>query len=128
MCVERWVPQQELLPHASAIVCHGGYGTTVGALAHGVPMVVVPVFADQGRNARRVAEIGAGIALPQPPSILAAAEPGTVAGLGDAVRRVLHEPSYRLAARAVATQARALPPIDAAPSVLEALAGRRAAA
>src|SRR5688572_32535190 len=61
----------EVLPRAAAMVCHGGYATTVGALAHGVPQVVVPVFADQGRNARRVAEIGAGIALPEPASILA---------------------------------------------------------
>ena len=126
--VERWVPQQELLTHASALVFHGGYGTSVGALAHGVPMVVVPVFADQDRNARRIAEIGAGIALPQPGSILAGAGPDTVAGLEEAVRRVLDEPSYRRAARAVALQARALPPVDAAPAVLEALAGRRAAA
>lgn len=126
--VERWIPQDELLPRVSAIVCHGGYGTTVGALAHGVPMVVLPVFADQGRNARRVAEIGAGIALPQPANILAAAEPGAVTGLGEAVRRVLNEPSYRRAAHEVAARTRALPPVDAAPAVLEALAGRRAAA
>jgi UDP:flavonoid glycosyltransferase YjiC (YdhE family) len=128
MQVERWVPQHELLPHASAVVFHGGYGTTVGALTYGVPMVVVPVFADQGRNARRVAEIGAGIALPQPSSLLAATVPGAVAGLREAVGRVLGEPSYRRAARSVATEARAVPPVDAAPAVLEALVARRAAA
>jgi UDP:flavonoid glycosyltransferase YjiC (YdhE family) len=122
--VERWVPQAELLPHAAAIVCHGGYGTTLGALVHGVPMVVLPVFADQGRNAGRVGEIGAGIALPQPRSILAAAAPGAAAGLGDAVRRVLEEPGYRRAARDVASWARSLPPVETAPAVLEAIAGR----
>jgi UDP:flavonoid glycosyltransferase YjiC (YdhE family) len=123
--VERWVPHGKVLPHAAAIVCHGGYGTTVGGLVHGVPLVVVPVFADQGRNARRVAEIGAGIALPEPPSILAAAESGAVAGLTGHVRRVLEEPAYRRAARGVATLARSLPPVETAPAVLEAIAGRR---
>jgi UDP:flavonoid glycosyltransferase YjiC (YdhE family) len=125
--VERWVPQADVLRRAAAAVCHGGYGTTTGALLHGVPLVVVPVFADQGRNARRAAEIGAGIALPQPRSILAAAEdaPAVLAGLGDAVRRVLDEPSYGAAAGDVAASARALPPIEAAPAVLEAIAGRR---
>ena len=122
--VERWVPQDEILREAALVVCHGGYGTTAGALAHGVPLVVVPVFADQGRNARRVAEIGAGIAMPQPASIVAAAaEPP--AGLGDAVTRVLDEASFREAAWRVAESARALPPIDAAPPVLEAIAGVR---
>jgi MGT family glycosyltransferase len=126
--VERWVPHAEVLPRAAAMVSHGGYGTTVGALVHGVPQVVVPVFADQGRNARRVAEIGAGIALPQPPSILAAAEGAqdALASLGDLVRCVLDEPSYRRAGRDVAARARALPTVEAAPAVLEAIAGGRA--
>jgi UDP:flavonoid glycosyltransferase YjiC (YdhE family) len=125
--VERWVPQAEVLAHAAAVVCHGGYGTTVGALVHGVPPVVLPVFADQGRNARRVAEIGAGIALPQPRSILAATDPGAVAGLGAAVRRVLEQPAYRSAAGGVAAWVRSLPPVESAPAVLEAVAGRPAA-
>ena len=76
--VERWVPQAEVTAHAAAIVCHGGYGTTVGALSAGVPLVVAPLFADQGRNAARVAEVGAGLALPMAASIEAA----DVAGLG----------------------------------------------
>ena len=124
--VERWVPQAEVLSRASAIVCHGGYGTTVGALVHGVPLVVVPVFADQGRNARRVAEIGAGIALPQARSILAAADEASeaLAGLGDVVREVLEGPAYSRAARGVAAAVRALPPVTAAPAVLEAFAAR----
>ena len=34
--VERWVPQQEVFPHAAAMVCHGGTGTVLGALRVGV--------------------------------------------------------------------------------------------
>jgi UDP:flavonoid glycosyltransferase YjiC (YdhE family) len=41
---ERWVAQDVLAPHVAAIVCHGGYGSTLGALRHGVPLVVLPLF------------------------------------------------------------------------------------
>jgi UDP:flavonoid glycosyltransferase YjiC (YdhE family) len=122
--VERWVPQAEVVAHAAAVVCHGGYGTTVGALAAGVPLVVAPLFADQGRNAARVAAVGAGLALPMAPSIEAA----DVSGLGERVRRVLGDPSFGVVARRVAASARALPLVDAAPAVVEALAARRLAA
>jgi UDP:flavonoid glycosyltransferase YjiC (YdhE family) len=42
--VERWVAQDAVLPHAAAVVCHGGYGSTLGTLRHGVPLVVLPLF------------------------------------------------------------------------------------
>ena len=122
--VERWVPQAEVVSHAEVVVCHGGYGTTVGALAAGVPLVVAPLFADQGRNAARVAAVGAGLALPMAANIEAA----DVSGLGERVWRVLGDPSFGRAARDVAASARALPHVDAAPSVLEAITGRRRAA
>jgi MGT family glycosyltransferase len=105
--VEPWVDQAAVMPHAAAVVGHGGSGTTRQALAAGVPSVIVPGFADQPRNARRVAEIGAGIA-----------HGGGVDGLADAVLRVLEEPSFREAARRVADEVAALPPIDEAPAAL----------
>jgi UDP:flavonoid glycosyltransferase YjiC (YdhE family) len=123
--VERWVPQDDVLPHAAAMVCHGGYGTTTGGLAHGVPLVVLPMFADQPRNARRVAEVGAGIALPAPPNVRAAAEHATesMAGLGDLVQELLDAPRYARTARRIAESARALAPVGAAAEVLAEIAG-----
>jgi UDP:flavonoid glycosyltransferase YjiC (YdhE family) len=62
--VERWVDQSQVLPAASAVICHGGGGTTLGALAAGVPLVMVPLFAsDQHINADRVAAVGAGVSV-----------------------------------------------------------------
>jgi UDP:flavonoid glycosyltransferase YjiC (YdhE family) len=58
--VERWVEQADALAEASVVVCHGGSGTAFGALAAGVPLVMVPSFADQFKNARRITETGAG--------------------------------------------------------------------
>jgi len=59
---ERWVPQAAVMPHTAAMVCHGGFGTVRAGLAAGVPLAVLPLFADQPDNARRVVELGAGLA------------------------------------------------------------------
>ena len=125
--VERWVPQDTVAHHAAAIVCHGGYGTTLGALGQGLPLVVVPLQStDQWHNARRVAEIGAGISLTDGPDSdrLALDDPGpeVTTALPDAVRRVLDDPGYREAAQRIAAEMAALPPIGEASGVLEALA------
>jgi len=40
--VERYVPQSLLLPHCDVAVTHGGSGTVLGALAHGLPLLLLP--------------------------------------------------------------------------------------
>ncbi len=50
--VERWVPQAAVMPHAAAMIGHGGSGSTLTALAWGLPMALLPLFADQPANAR----------------------------------------------------------------------------
>jgi UDP:flavonoid glycosyltransferase YjiC (YdhE family) len=125
--VERWVPQADVAARAAVMVVHGGYGTTHGALMSGVPLVVVPLFADQPHNARRVAELGAGIALPEFRSMSRLPEDGppALAGLGELARCVLEDRRYRRAARRVAASAAALRPVDASIGVLlAAVAGR----
>jgi UDP:flavonoid glycosyltransferase YjiC (YdhE family) len=115
--VERWVPQQDVLGHASTAVVHGGSGSTLGAIATGVPLVVVPLFADQPQNARRVAEAGAGVAVePNREDVEA-----TLGQLRDAIRTVLAEPSYGERARALAGELRAQPTVDEAVALLERL-------
>jgi UDP:flavonoid glycosyltransferase YjiC (YdhE family) len=115
--VEGWVPQRDVMPHAAAMVCHGGSGTLTMGLAAGVPMAVVPLFADQSWNAERVEAIGAGIVL----------EGGAdaVAGLGDAVSKLLVDPAYRANAERVAEQMSVLPSVDAAPAIARAIAENR---
>ena len=70
--VERWVPQAEALAKAKLVVCHGGSGTVLGSLAAGIPLVLLPLFADQAANAERLARAGA-------------ARVVTAAGLRDAI-------------------------------------------
>jgi UDP:flavonoid glycosyltransferase YjiC (YdhE family) len=99
--VERWVPQADVFGHASLVVTHGGSGTTLGALAAGLPLVVVPLFADQPDNARRVAAVGAGLMV----------EPG---GLREGIETVLGEAKFTRAAQRLAQEIAWLPPTDAA--------------
>ena len=61
--VARFVPQALLMPHVGVVVCHGGAGTLIGALAAGVPVVSLPRGADQFGNAAQVARQGAGLSL-----------------------------------------------------------------
>ncbi len=58
-----WLPQASLLPHVAAVVHHGGSGTTLGALAAGVPQLFLPQGADQFANAEAVCAAGAGVRL-----------------------------------------------------------------
>ena len=99
--VERFVPQADVFGHASLVVTHGGSGTTLGALAAGLPLVVVPLFADQPDNARRVAAVGAGV-VAEPP------------GIREAIETVLAEAKYERAAQRLAQEIAWLPSTDAA--------------
>lgn len=112
--VERWIPQGEVMSQAAAMVGHGGAGSTLSALAAGVPMALIPLFADQPHNARRVAELGAGIAL----------ERGTdsASELGAAVHSLMTDGSYRRRAAELAEEIQALPPVDEAAQMLAAIA------
>lgn len=60
--VHRWLPHDEVLPQVSVVVGHGGHGTTMAALAHGLPLLVLPVerTTDQPFIGRTVERVGAG--------------------------------------------------------------------
>jgi len=115
---ERWIPQAQILPHASAMACHGGFGTVLGALSAGVPLAVLPLFADQPYNAARIAAVGAGIALERGPA--------GVGGLAGAVEALLDDAGYAERAAAIAADVRALPDVDAAAGLLAELAAEGA--
>ena len=74
----------------------------------------MPLFADQPFNARRVADLGAAIALDDGLAYLPRLE--------QAVLELLSVARYRDRARAIADEIQNLPPIDEAPTALSALA------
>ena len=132
--VEPWFPQAGVMPHAAAMVGHGGSGSTLMAMAAGLPLAVVPLFADQPVNARRVAELGAGVALGPVASggdvhaLISATSADQLGGLRDAVTGLLDDPRYRRAALAVADEVAALPPVDALAELLTDIVGGEAIA
>ena len=102
--LERYLPQALVLPRVDAVVSHGGSGTTLGALAEGKPMVVLPMAAGQFINADQVVRAGAGLAL----TPIAR----TPERIREAIEQVLTYPSYAAAARVLQNEIRAMPPAE----------------
>jgi UDP:flavonoid glycosyltransferase YjiC (YdhE family) len=108
--LEQFVPQAQVFPLCAAVLAHGGSGTTLGALAHGLPLLLVPQGADQFDNAARCERAGAAIVL-RPDELTADA-------VRASLRRLLDEPSYRSAAQAVAAEIAAMPTaVEAVPAI-----------
>lgn len=103
--LERYVPQEALLPHCAAVVSHGGSGTSLGALAHGLPHVVVPQGADQFINANLVDSAGVGRGL---------ADHVDADRVRRAVREVLTDQRYGSKAQQVSAEMLAAMPADEA--------------
>lgn len=59
-----YVPLSALLPHAAALVHHGGIGTTAEALRAGTPQLIAPFAWDQFDNGARIASLGIGMVIP----------------------------------------------------------------
>lgn len=109
-----FTPLAELLRDVDLVVTHGGAGTTLGALARGLPLVVVPQGADQFLQAAVVSASGTGIAVQPGPDV-----PQAVAKAVTALRT---DAAYRDAARAMAAQVAAMPsPADVAATLADAL-------
>jgi MGT family glycosyltransferase len=85
---------EALMAKAALVVTHGGHGTIMRALKHGVPMLVMPgVIPDQAPNAAMVAELGAGCVLTQDADSTA---------IRAVARDVLATPRYRARATEIA--------------------------
>jgi MGT family glycosyltransferase len=116
--IERYVAQADVLPHCDLCISHGGSGSVIGALAHALPMVLIPMGADQSPNARRCKALGAGRTLH--------ALDATPDDVREAVEAVLHTPSYRANAARLRDELAALPDSAYAVTLLERLAATRA--
>jgi UDP:flavonoid glycosyltransferase YjiC (YdhE family) len=95
------LPQPQLLPRCQLVVTHGGFNTIKESLSAGVPMVVVPITADQPYNAERCAAHGV--------ARVVATGGRTAEAIREAAYDVLANPSYRENARRVQAQMHALP-------------------
>lgn len=110
--VRNFVPQAAVLPHAAAMMCHGGSGTLIGGFAAGVPQVVAPLFADQFDNAARAEAAGLG---------LAASDPPTAEELSSLTGRVLASTKIADCCRSIASEIASQVSIEEAATRLERL-------
>lgn len=106
-----FAPQLKLLDRAVLSITHAGLNTALESLAHGVPMVAIPITNDQPGVASRLAWLKlAEVVLPQALS---------VPRLRAAVERVMREPRYREEARKRREQIRAMNGVGAAADLVE---------
>ncbi len=109
-----WVSYARTMPRCDVVVCHGGHGTLVRALASGCAVVVAPAAGDMNENAARVDWAGAGVRIPRrlvgPRSVRLAVE------------RALGEPEIRASARELADWLAVSDPAGRAAQLVEGLA------
>jgi UDP:flavonoid glycosyltransferase YjiC (YdhE family) len=106
--VARYLPHALLLPRCDLVVSQGGAGILFGALANGLPQLVLPQAADQPANAAAVERTGAGLAL----------STVTPERVRDAARQLLAEPGHAARAREIRAEIAAMPEADAVVSEL----------
>lgn len=111
--IEQYIPQDLILPHCAIAISHGGSGSVIGALTHGVPMVLLPIGADQPHNASRCEELGIARVLDA-----VEAAPGTIRS---AVSDVLTNPRYQKNVEPLRIEIAALPGPEYALGLLEKL-------
>ena len=92
--VRPYVPQGEILKHASAAITHAGMNSISDLLAAEVPFVCLPMGADQPALASRARELGATLVLDHATA--------SAQQLADAVERVTTEPPFRDSIRVIA--------------------------
>jgi UDP:flavonoid glycosyltransferase YjiC (YdhE family) len=115
--VERYIPQSLVFPNCDLVIAHGGSGTVRDAITHGLPMVIIPVAADQHVNAKRCAELGIARGI--------SPEHRTPEAIREAALEVLRDTTYRRNAERLRDEMHALPGPEHVVTLLERLARER---
>ena len=112
--IERFLPLGAILERSSLVLFHGGSGTLTHVVAAGLPMVILPLGADQPDNAARCAELGVSRSL----------DPDRLApdAIRDVVLDVLQTPRYHQSAERLRDELKSLPGPQFAVELLERLA------
>ena len=109
--IERYIPQSLLLPHCDLIIMHGGSNSLLQALDAGLPMVVIPLIADQFFNAAALKSLQLGQVID-----LAQLTPDAV---WSAAWEVLQDPAYRQNVAGMRSEMHALPDLTHAVARIE---------
>lgn len=98
--IHDFLPHDEIMAGCSAVIGHGGHSTTMRALAHDLPLVIVPMhpMLDQPMLGKAIEAAGAGVAIKK------SAKPEAIRSAVDTVL----DDAHREAAAAVGTRIRAI--------------------
>lgn len=107
--IENFISHALLLPYCDLVIGHGGSGTTLHAMAEGLPQLVVPLSAEQPYVANRVTDLQVGKALYLPGSftpeqltaVMAQWPLVTHESVRSSTLELLHNPQYRHNARQI---------------------------
>jgi UDP:flavonoid glycosyltransferase YjiC (YdhE family) len=124
--IEAYVPQTLAFPRCRAVVCHGSASTVFGALAVGVPLVLVPITADHPVNAFLCERAGVGVActtFQAPDEMFPVARPEEIDAdqVTAALATVLADDAMADAARGIAAAIGADPPLSHGVALVEQL-------
>lgn len=116
--LHRWLPHAEVLPQVSVVVGHGGHSTTMAALAHGLPLLVLPLDgqSDQPFVGRTIEASGAGRSLSRRSS---------PARIRAAIEELLGDGPHRAAAARLSAAVHDMPGASRGADALEALCAGR---
>jgi hypothetical protein len=108
--IMNWLPQQDILAHPNVriFISHGGLLSTIETVYHGVPIIGIPVFADQKTNIASAVNNGFAVSVPLPEI--------TEEKLHWAINEILNNPTYRenIQQRSKVMKDRPMKPIDSA--------------
>ncbi|HTF55336.1 MAG TPA: glycosyltransferase [Pseudonocardia sp.] len=112
--LHRYIPHEEIMPSASLVIGHGGHSTTMRALAHDLPLLILPMhpMLDQPMIGKAVAAAGAGRVLPR------TARPDEIR---KALNALLQDEQYRAAAATIGNRLRSRNGANIAADELECL-------
>jgi UDP:flavonoid glycosyltransferase YjiC (YdhE family) len=98
--MHQFLPHDEVMAGCSAVISHGGHSTTMRALAHDLPLVIIPMhpLLDQPMVGKALEAAGAGV------SIKKSSEPATIRAAVDTVL----DDAHRDAAAAIGARIRAI--------------------
>ncbi|SEL06599.1 glycosyltransferase, MGT family [Stigmatella aurantiaca] len=115
--VERYIPQSLVLPRCELAILHGGYNSVMSALHVGLPVLIVPLAADQPVNAQSCERLGVGRRV----------NPDTLTPelLRQQVREMMRDGAYRERARRFQAETQALPGMAEGVAMLERLSRER---
>jgi UDP:flavonoid glycosyltransferase YjiC (YdhE family) len=115
--IEQYIPQSLLLSKCDLMVMHGGSNSLLAGLEVGLPMVIVPLIADQFFNANIIESMQIG-------QVVRRAQL-TPVGIRAAVDEVLNNPVYRRNTAKLKAEMHALPGIQHAVDLIERVAATR---